>query len=347
MSRRLCILLALAVLLVPGTTVAAEEAAASPRPTAVASPVPQPSADASFAPGEPVAAVQPLPEPDFVVGDWELQVIPWEQLRFNGGSVQPLRTVGLQDARGVPMRALGAGGRLVYNPTVIAQQGMKRLDSYVRTGKREHLRHARKFADVLDQLATGSRQRRWQPHRYDRGVHQAGWVNANSHGLVLSFLSRYHELTGAPERLRSARLMMAAFEQRRENQRWISLVTDAGYIWFEHWPDGRHDHTLNAHLNALLGIYDYWRVTGSPLAEQYVLGGAKTVREKLYRFRRKGALSRYSLSPTVGSLHYHQTHIDQLRTLALITGDDWFDRQADRLERDERIWRARNRGGSG
>ena len=70
----------------------------------------------------------------------------------------------------------------------------------------------------------------------------------------------------------------------------------AGYIWFEHWPDGRNDHTLNAHLNALFGLYDYWRVTGSPLAEQYFLGGAKTVRDKLYRFRRKGDLSRYSLS---------------------------------------------------
>ena len=287
----------------------------------------------------------PLPEPDFVVGDWQLQLIDWEELRFNGGSVQPLRTQGPQDARGVPMRALGVGGRLVYNPTVIAQQGMKRLDSYVQSGKREHLRYARKFADVLDRLATGNRQRRWQPHDYDLGVHEAGWVNANSHGLVLSFLSRYHELTGAPERLESARQLMAALEQRRKNQRWISLVTDAGYLWFEHWPDGRHDHTLNAHLNALFGIYDYWRVTGSPVAEQYVLGGAQTVRDKLYRFRRKGDLSRYSLSETEGSLHYHETHIDQLRTLARITGDDWFDRQADLFVRDERKWRAENRGG--
>ena len=279
------------------------------------------------------------------MGDWELRVIPWEQLRFNGGSILPQRTLGPQDPGGVPMRALGAGGRLVYNPTVLAQQGMKRLDSYVRTGKREHLRHARKFGGVLGELAAGNRLRRWQPHDYDRGVHQAGWVNANSHGLVLSFLSRYHELTGAPERLGSARLLMAALEQRRDNRRWISLITDAGYLWFEHWPDGRHDHTLTAHLNALFGVYDYWRVTGSPEAEQYVLGAAKTVRDKLYRFRRKGNLSRYSLSESEGSLHYHETHIEQLRTLAQITGDGWFDRQAERLERDERIWRAENRGG--
>ena len=77
-----------------------------------------------------------------------------------------------------------------------------------------------------------------------------------------------------------------------------------------------------------------------PRREQYFLGGAKTVRDQLYRFRRKGHLSRYSLSSKTGNLHYHHTHIDQLRSLARMTGDDWFARQAKLLERDERKWRA-------
>lgn len=311
-------------------------------------PVPA-SLEASLPPFEPaLASLEPaavLPEPDFLVGDWELQVVPWNKLRLNGGSSHSIPTAGPQDADGVPMRPLGPGGRLVYNPTVVAQQGMKRLDSYVQTGERAHLRYARKYADVLDKLARGNRYRRWQPHLYDLGVHEAGWVNANSHGLVLSFLSRYHIVTGAPRRLEAASLLMAALQQRRENNRWISLVTNGGYLWFEHWPEGRFDHTLNAHINALFGVYDYWLATGSSVAEQYFLGGARTVRDKLYRFRRKGDLSRYSLSAAEGSLHYHETHIDQLRTLALMTGDRWFAKQARLFERDERIWRAQNRGG--
>jgi len=354
-TRRSFLALALAGLLLPTGVQAIDEPLPSPPPGVVLPTVAEASPGAPFEPvllaaGEDEPALEPdrpLPEPDFLVGDWELRAVSWDRLRLNGGSVQPIRTEGPQDADGVPMRPLGPGGRLVYNPTVIAQQGMKRLDSYVQTGERVHLRHARKYARVLDELASGGNVRRWQPHDYDFGVHGTGWVNSNSHGLVLSFLSRFHALTDAPERLLAADRMLAALEQRPQNKRWISLVTDGGYLWFEHWPEGRHDHTLNAHINTLFGLYDYWRITGSPLAEQYFRGGAKTVRDKLYRFRRKGNLSRYSLSVAQGSLHYHETHIDQLRILARMTGDDWFARQARLFERDERKWRAENRGGAG
>ena len=85
-------------------------------------------------------------------------------------------------------------------------------------------------------------------------------------------------------------------------------------------------------------------MTADPLAEVYVLGGLKTVRDKLYRFRRKGELSRYSLSGSTGSLHYHETHIEQLRILAKMTGDKWFAKQADVFQRDEDRWKVKYRG---
>ena len=39
-----------------------------------------------------------------------------------------------------------------------------------------------------------------------------------------------------------------------------------------------------------------------------------------------------------------ETHIDQLRILSRMTGDKWFERQADRLQRDEVTWKAKYRG---
>ena len=322
----------------------------APVPVGSAAPQASPAGGAASAsPSEPAespeATAEALPEVDFLVGDWKLQKVRWKDLRFNGGAPLAVEVEGPQDDKTIPMRPLGRGGRMVYNPTVLAQQGMRRLDTYLETGDGHHLRQARKYADKLDELSDGGKRRRWQPHWYGLSVHDAGWVNSNSHGLTLSFLSRFYEVTGASERLDEAELLLAAFEQRPRNQRWFSDVTAKGYIWFEHWPDGRNDHTLNAHLNALFGLYDYWRVTGDPLAETYFLGGTKTVRDKLYRFRRKGDLSRYSLSGTEGSLHYHETHIEQLRILSKLTGDKWFDRQADLFQRDEDRWRAENRGG--
>ena len=299
----------------------------------------------------PVAAKTPkktskeaLPKVRFKVGDWDLKKVKWKQLRFNGGQPLAIETEGPQDDQTIPMRPLGQAGDLVYNPTVLAQQGMKRLDTYLQTGNKYHLRQARKYADKLKEISDGGKKRRWQPHWYDLSVHDKGWVNSNSHGLTLSFLSRYYKITGAKKRLRNARKLMAAFEQRPKNQRWFTDVTAKKYVWFEHWPDGRNDRTLNAHINALFGLYDYWRVTGDPLAEVYFLGGAKTVRDKLNRFRRKGELSRYSLSGTTGSLHYHETHIEQLRILAKMTCDKWFNKQADLFQRDEDKWKAKYRG---
>ncbi len=355
-SRRIPLLLALALTLaLTGLAQAQEPSAAPVSPTPMASAAAlddSPEASVSPAPSatpeaSPDPEVEETPEVDFLVGDWELQKVRWKDLRMNGGDVLPVATAGPQDAKGVPMQALGPGGTLVYNPTVVAQQGMKRLDSYLQTGAKVHLRQARKYAVALERLSDGGKKRRWQPHWYDFGVHKKGWVNSNSHGLVLSFLARYYKLTDAKEKLEEAGKLVAAFENRPTNQRWFTQVTSGGYVWFEHWPDGRHDHTLNAHLNAMFGLYDYWLATGDPLAELYFLGGAKTVRDKLYRFRRKGELSRYSLDDRRGTLHYHETHIRQLRILALMTGDKWFDRQADRFVKDAEAWRAKYRGAAG
>lgn len=316
----LCALLA-GLLILPGPTVAAakNDAHDSARPAAK------------------------LAKAGFRVGKWELQQVEWKRLRFTGGAPMPVKTVGPQDDRGIPMRPLGPGKSLVYNPTVLAQQGMKRLDSWQQTSKSVHLRYARKFARKLDELAIGGTKLRWQPHLYTRAGQEPGWVNSNSHGLVLSFLSRFHRLTGSARSLAGARSMLAPFARRKGDKRWFAVVTPSRHIWFEHWPGGKYVHTLNAHMNALFGLYDYWQLTGSPKAKRYFLGGAQTVRAKLHKFRREGKLSRYSLSSKSGSLHYHRTHIAQLRLLARMTGDPWFEKQARLFKQDERAWRAAGR----
>ncbi|CAN5687702.1 hypothetical protein BH23CHL8_BH23CHL8_02700 [soil metagenome] len=255
----------------------------------------------------------------------------------------PARTSGPQDAKGVPLRPLGPGGRLVYNPTVLAQQGLKHLDSWRRTGLRVHLGHARAIAGVLESQARTRGGRRWQFHRYDRhgqGL-ESPWVNANSHGLTLSFLSRYHELEGGDRKLAAAEELMAAFERRPRHRLWFSMVRDRR-VWFEHWPDGRQRQVLNGHINAVLGLYDYWLVSRSKGAERYIQGGLATVRGKLRLFRRPGQLSRYSITSPTYTLHYHRTHIHQLGALARISGDPWFRRQARRFRSDERAWLVRS-----
>ena len=236
MSRRSLLITALCVAVLLPSAAAAQDPSpeVSVEPVLAASPAPEASLttelelDAELV-EDPTAAPEPTPEPppkvDFKVGKWKPQRIGWKQLRFNGGNPLAIATDGPQDSNTIPMRPLGRGGSLVYNPTVLAQQGMKRLDTYVQTGNKYHLRQARKYADKLAEIADGGKQRRWQPHWYDLSVHDRGWVNANSHGLTLSFLSRFYRITGARDRLEEAEKLMAAFEQRPKNKRRFTDVT--------------------------------------------------------------------------------------------------------------------------
>ncbi|MFO7532104.1 MAG: hypothetical protein R6W93_06550, partial [Candidatus Limnocylindrales bacterium] len=109
MIRTSFIVLVLAALLLPETVLAVDEPLPSPSPATVGAAAADASPGASLLPAEPVSVIlgprsdsaQPPPEPDFLVGEWELQAVPWPKLRLNGGRALPIRTEGPQDADGV------------------------------------------------------------------------------------------------------------------------------------------------------------------------------------------------------------------------------------------------------
>jgi hypothetical protein len=238
-------------------------------------------------PGSVAAA---LVEPAYLVGDWDLRQVRWKHLLYAGGPAPPTLTRLPRDTEGLPIRGLDEDGAGIYNPAVLAEVGMRYLHGYRKTGMWIYRRRANDIADKLDEIAR-IRGKRWQPHKYDRSGLTKGWVNANSHGLVMSFFSRYHLLTGREAMLTTAASLLPAFANRPVDARWFTMVTRKGNLWFEHWPDGRKKHVLNAHLNMLLGLYEYWRESDSAEAERLLQGGLRTVREEFYRFRRVGKLS--------------------------------------------------------
>lgn len=279
--------------------------------------------------------------PDYARGDWDLQDLRWGELRYASGPPPPIERTGPVDVNGIPLQRLrnGDGGALVYNPTVLATEGLRYLHGYRRTGDEAYLVRARDIARRLDEHAAVD-SARWQLHRYERSDRTYGWVNANSQGLVLSFFSRFHRAAGGQEHLDKAAQLVRAFHHRPGDRRWLAMVDDRGNLWFEHWPDGEKKHVLNGHLNAVFGLYEYWRQTRSPEAELLLQGGIQTVRDQYDRFRRRGQLSVYGLTDDWASMHYHDVHIEQMRQLARITGDRWFSDKVDELKRDRAAWLA-------
>jgi len=114
----------------------------------------------------------------------------------------------------------------------------------------------------------------------------------------------------------------------------VSLTDRNGYLWLEHYPNGRRDHHLNAHLHAVFGLYEYWQVTRSPVARLLLEGAITTMRDRAGRFRRPGRPSFYSSRTKTVIASYHEIHVWQLRLLGEVTGDAYFTRLGDDLAVD-------------
>jgi hypothetical protein len=115
---------------------------------------------------------------------------------------------------------------------------------------------------------------------------------------------------------------------------WVSYVDERDYLWLEHYPVAHPDHTLNVHLHALIGIYEYWQATRSAEARQVLEGALTTMHDRAGRYRREGRVSVYGLRSRTNHYDYHEVHIWQLRFLGRMTGDRFFTALGDTMAAD-------------
>jgi hypothetical protein len=214
---------------------------------------------------------------------------------------------------------------------------LKRLDAYRETGDRRHLDQAILHAAKLRELAIRDRDALWLPFwfDYEPARLKAPWFNAMSQGLALSFFVRLHDVTDDPADQATADELFRSFTPFGPGrQAWVTFVDRDGYLWLEHYPNGRHDHHLNAHVHATFGLYEYWRATGSTEARLLLEGAITTLRDRASRFRRPGRVSFYSSRTRTVIPSYHDIHVWQMRLLGRITGDAWFTRLGDDFAAD-------------
>jgi hypothetical protein len=245
------------------------------------------------------------------------------------------------DGRGIPLFRWKLDGKLYYRPGALAINGMKRIDAYRDTGDIAQLEQALQQAEVLRRISILEDDAWWLPFWFDyppEGL-KAPWFNAMAQGLALSFYVRLHRVTGDDVHLEAAEKIFGSFLRlgSRDSARgrpWVSFVADGGYVWLEHYPRRTPDHVLNAHLHAVIGLYEYWQHTRSPAARQLLEGSLTTIRDQGERFRKRGRVSRYGLRSRTNILKYHKIHVWQLRLLGRATGDPIFTQLGDQMARD-------------
>jgi hypothetical protein len=278
--------------------------------------------------------------------------LPMDRLSFTGERPPALPQQPPIDRRGVPLFRW-RDGRLYYRPGGLAINGMKRLDAYRDTGDRRQLEQAL----VLARHLRGSRLERddawWLPFWFDYAPEglQAPWFNAMSQGLVLSFFVRLHRVTGDDVHLRAAEGVFESFRRLGPRQAagrsrrgatgkavsarpWVAYIDDRDNLWLEHYPRHGPDHVLNAHLHALIGLYEFWQHTRSEEARRLLEGALTTVRERAGQYRRRGRVSVYGMRSRTNHFKYHEVHIWQLRLLGRMTDDPFFSQLGATLSAD-------------
>ena len=232
-------------------------------------------------------------------------------------------------------------GELYYRPGGLAISGMKHIDSYRDTGDRAQLQQALLEASKLRSIKHITNDAWWLPFDFDYPPERlkSPWFNAMAQGLVLSFFVRLHRVTGDDIHLQAAEEIFDSFRRlgRKWAQRdrpWVAFVDDSGYLWLEHYPNAKPDHVLNAHLHALIGLYEYWQHTRSPQARQLLEGALTTMRDRAGRYRREGRVSIYGARSRSNILKYHRVHVWQLRLLGQMTGDPYFTELGDAFASD-------------
>jgi hypothetical protein len=275
----------------------------------------------------------------FYAAPFNVGVLPVDKLPYVNGGIPsgPPRGAYL-DAAGIPRQLYD--GKLVYKPAGLAQLGITYVEAYRQTGNPMHLEWASKIALKLDSLAVSSNGGKYMPYRITFPMHgntrdlmRNPWYSGMAQGLQLSLLVRLSEVTGDPTYLDVAVPYWSSVRRLRPRpwvtttSPWVTWV-EKQYLWVEEYPQAAPEHTLNGFMFAIVGIYDYWRVTADPVALRYLRGTLTTLRAYVLRYRNPGGPADYCLKHGKPQAKYHDVVTKQLRQMALISGDAYFTRVA-------------------
>jgi hypothetical protein len=286
----------------------------------------------------PLARIGPF---DFWIRPFELRTLPIGEWPYNRS--EPVELDGERDADGV-RQFRAANGELFDHPVAQAQHVVNSLANYRLSGDARDLDAAIANAERLMLRADHREGAIFFPYPFDfqlegRGTMEAPWFSGMAQGIALSGFVRLWEVTADPRwRAAADQTFQSFLLNPGPGSPWVTVV-DGGLLWFEEYPWVPFDHTVNGHIFAAYGLWDYWRITGRADAEILLRGALTTSLEIADAVRVPGGVSHYCVSlycQLTGSANprYQAVHVGQYRTLYRLTGEPRFEQLADLLVQD-------------
>jgi len=230
-------------------------------------------------------------------------------------------------------------GHLSHLSVTIAQYALGNYDEYIRT---QNYKYLKRFLGAADWLVTNlveyrSGQWGWI-NDHDKMVYnlKKPWLSALSQGQALSVLVRAYQETKDELYRDTGQKALRAFNVPVAEGG--MLAKWQGLDYFEEYPAETPTFVLNGFIFALWGLWEFYLVTKSTEAKAYYESGLKTLEHSLKDYQIPYLnWSRYDLYPfkvtDIASIFYHKLHIQQLRAMALLTGNEMFNQQAEIWEK--------------
>jgi hypothetical protein len=252
----------------------------------------------------------------FKASDYTIADMPRERYPYARTSPIPLVDSGVHDAAGVRMHRIG--NTLYDHPVGQAGYGLENLESYLLTDDPAYLNRAKAQAQRLIDRARKVVEAWYLPYPFDFNLHGvaadrmvAPWYSAMAQGQAISLFIRLYEATGDETYRNAADGVFASFlRPRSTSSPWVVWVDSQQHLWLEEYPRNPSDRTLNGHLFATFGLWDYWRLTQDERAKKLYQGAVTMAVDYFPQFRNTSWISQYCLQhPTRLSDKYHLIHI--------------------------------------
>jgi heparosan-N-sulfate-glucuronate 5-epimerase len=238
------------------------------------------------------------------------------------------------DENGVMMYDYGGSVGRVYNPKVVAAEGLKYHEKYWQTGDPLARQYFLNTADWLMSHATDRGS--YSVWEYGFAWKSYGGLNppyasALAQAEGINVLTRAHNMTGDERYLMEAKRGFGAFMADYEEGGVASYEgRDSAFLQLLAQPGFAKTYVLNGHTNSLIFIWQYYEYTRDYRALIVFGKGVNWLLGNLQKYD-TGDWSFYDQMGTRARDSYHQSHVSQLGRLYEITGEPALKEYRDRF----------------
>jgi hypothetical protein len=235
------------------------------------------------------------------------------------------------DSVGVPVveyvDSLGKTITQLYLPTTVAIYALKYFDEW--KGSRSEAAKVKLFhclSRLRDSITYLGNFAIYKFHFQQIYYSSVGvpWVSGLSSGKAIEAFSRGYECSGDASYLVDAERLMRGFYVDIQNGGFTYKATDGW--WYEEYADTNLNtpRVVNGHIDAILGVYEFMKLTGSDSARQVFENGLQALKNNIHRYDAGNGWTYYDANGKKSDKQYQRTMVDMMKRLYAATGEKLF-----------------------